>query len=129
MSSVVQIPRCWKLVLSPTKHPPWCVDSQHLVYISLAGEISYLVLFHLSSRELLRCKARVWLQSMVPDLHCFRIVVKMQPFSSMYSLHLIFANTFLSLEQRRYVGRLHNFVVLSVVLSQCLERRGSHWFP
>lgn len=35
MSSVVQIPHDWKLVLSPIKHPAWCVDSQHLVYMLL----------------------------------------------------------------------------------------------
>lgn len=35
MSSVVQIPSCWRLVLGTTKHPAQCVDSQHLVYMLL----------------------------------------------------------------------------------------------
>lgn len=61
-----------------------CTHALALVSISLAGKISYFVLFHLSSRDLLRCKARVWFQSMVPDLCCIRIVVGIQPFSSTY---------------------------------------------
>lgn len=38
------------------------------------------------------------------------------------TLHLIFANTFPSLKQGRYVERLPHFVVVSVVVSQWLGR-------
>jgi len=54
-----------------TEHPAQDVDDQHLKPALAAGETSYFHLFHLSSRELLGCKVRVW-----TDLCRLRAVVE-----------------------------------------------------